>query len=253
MQRESAELAGAPLSAAGVMDGAFAGLVGHVTRPVFLLAVMMLVADGVYVGLHVLEKFGLYENVRLLLWRERGFAEMFQYLKWLWLGGLCVLLALTPGLRGYLAWALMFVVLLLDDVGGLHETGGRWMVAHTDSARPWGLLPAQDLGELAVWVVSAMVLLPLLALSYWRSRASVRATMRVLVMLMVLLVLCGGVADMAYILIGESVMLNSILTIVEDGGEMLAATLMLVVVFREVSLRALPWLGRDPSTSASDA
>lgn len=95
-------------------------------------------------------------------------------------------------------------------------------------------LRAKDFGELAVSAIAGVVLLGLIALCYWRSEdGPARSLTRALLPWLCLLVFSGVVLDMVLrqirawhrseleVLIGR---------ILEDGGEMVAASLLTVTV-----------------------
>jgi len=98
-------------------------------------------------------------------------------------------------------------------------------------------LRGQDFGELGVSLAAGTVLLGLMVVVYWKadnSDGSRRFTQRQLPWLAVL-IFCGVVVDMLHIQIGifGSPVLALILVVIEDGGEMVAASFLTAASVRQ--------------------
>jgi len=195
-----------------------------------LLLWLLLAADGVFVAVH-LWAAGARPGHRLLsLEADNSYPELFQYLKFFWLALLLTLLAWRTRALGYLAWAALFLYLLLDDLLRLHEDGGAAL------AEAWQLpavlgLRAKDLGELAVSAAAALVLLPAIALASYRGGAALRGLSRRLALPLVLLGLAGVGLDLLATALQLVGLPRLLLGTLEDGGEMVIASLMLAAAF----------------------
>ena len=105
-----------------------------------LFLVLLLVGDLVYIAIHLVwTETTLLNSPLAALDVDRGYAEFFQYMKLLWTGLLLTCLCLRTRRWGYLAWALLFAYLLVDDSFSLHENLGKMLadrLALQDAHRP---------------------------------------------------------------------------------------------------------------------
>lgn len=129
----------------------------------------------------------------------------------------------------HLAWAVVLLMIALDDYLMIHERVGSVLVHSLDLPEVFGLR-AQDLGELLVWGLLAAALGVLLLLAHLRAPAEARWNSWGFVVLMVFLVAFGVVLDMLNILL-HAVLGETLLTVtthVETGGELVAMSLLLI-------------------------
>jgi hypothetical protein len=156
---------------------------------------------------------------------DNGLAERWQYVKW-------GLLALTFGVMAVrtasavlMGWAALFLYLLLDDRLQIHEIVGQRLADAFGFPAAFGLRP-QDFGELLVTGVAASVLLGVIAVAYLSTRSEdLRAVTHGLIALLLLLAVFGVGVDMLDIALPWE-RVRTILTVVEDGGEMIVASMM---------------------------
>ncbi|MFC6687425.1 hypothetical protein ACFQBU_06280 [Jhaorihella thermophila] len=124
-----------------------------------------------------------------------------------------------------LAWAALFVFVLLDDSLQYHEHMGEWLarvLALTDRDG----LRAVDFGELLAWVLAAAVLLPLVAVSALRTAGRERGFAILIGAVFSALVFFGLAVDMLHQFTGLRA-----LTLLEDGGEMLSIAAACILSF----------------------
>lgn len=209
----------------------------HATR----LLLLLLGTDAVLVALHVVYYLTPYLDARFDLGQEGGWPECFGYLKYLTIAILFESVRRATRCHGYFAWTLVFVVLLADDALQVHETLGRLIAGHLGIEPPFKLR-RQDLGELAAAAVLGGALLVPLAWAYRRGPQRFRKVSRDMLLLVALLVLCGVFADAAHMVAEDRSWLAGFLGIVEDGGELVAASLMLWYAFRLARRRGDPGL-----------
>ena len=195
-----------------------------------LLLWLLLAADGLFIAVHVWAAEARPSHRLLSIEADNGYPELFQYLKFFWLALLMALLAWRTRALGPLSWSGLFLYLLLDDLLRLHEDGGAAL------AEAWQLpaflgLRAKDLGELAVTAAAALILLPAIALAWSRGGPVLRSLSRRLAWLLALLVLVGVGLDLLASAWHPTGWPRLLLGILEDGGEMVAASLMLAVTF----------------------
>lgn len=133
----------------------------------------------------------------------------------------------------YLAWALVFSVLVADDLLRLHERGGVALVGSIGLPSIAGLR-AQDLGELVIWAMIAAPLGVLLVMAHFRARRTDRSNSSILFLSVVLLAVFAVVLDMIDSAVGDFVpgAVKSLLTFTETAGELGVMSLMLLLVQR---------------------
>lgn len=160
---------------------------------------------------------------------DNGIAEHWQYIKWAGLALALAYCAASQRAATYVVWALLFVYLLVDDSQQIHETYGV-VIADTLGLRPAFGLRAQDFGELIVTALAAMPLFGAISLVYlFAARTEDRVFTHTMVALFVALAFFGVGIDMLDIMVPWR-WLALTLNIVEDGGEMIVATIMVAYV-----------------------
>jgi hypothetical protein len=201
-----------PTSQAGPAAGASAFLV------------LLLVGDLVYVAIHLVwTETTLLNSPLAALDVDRGYAEFFQYLKLLWAGLLLTCLGLRTRRWGYLAWALLFLYLLVDDSFSLHENVGRTIADRLALQDAIGLR-AIDFGELLVSASAGSVLAVAIGWTWLRGAGGFRRSSRDLLVLLLALVFFGVIVDMVHIALDPGGWIDNALVILEDGGELVVTS-----------------------------
>lgn len=187
--------------------------------------VLLISADVLFGLLHVLHLYTPHlRSADYSLSTERGFAEVFQYLKGYWIVILFAWLGFAKT-RLYWGWALLFGYLVIDDAFSLHETGGR-MIAAALAYQPMFGLRAQDLGELTVYALIGGGVCLMTGVAYRWGNAAFRRASRGLAVLLVLLAMFGAGADMLHSAMGRASGAGRLMGILEDGGEMLVMSVI---------------------------
>ena len=191
-------------------------------RPFWVVGALLLATDAVLVALFAAHKLGWVHDPALLLGRDGGTAETVQYAKTLWVG-LCALgLAARTRQPVYAALGALFLGLLADDAGQLHEFWGARLADGLALPAVAGLRPS-DLGEvlfLALWVgpvFGAGVA------GYRRSDRAARHAARWALGALAALAAFGVGADAVHQAATAAVEvpgLHSLLTLIEEGGEL---------------------------------
>ena len=168
-------------------------------------------------------------STQLSIESDGSIPEIFNYLKWAASAVACAYAFSRSREPLYLAWAMLFFYFLLDDANRIHEQLGTRLEMAFDLGPALGLR-GQDFGELAVSLPVGAVLLGVMAVVYWKadnSDGSKRFTQRQLPWLAVL-IFCGVVVDMLHSQIGIFGLptLTRIFGVIEDGGEMIAASFL---------------------------
>ncbi|MBE9227118.1 hypothetical protein IQ264_16945 [Phormidium sp. LEGE 05292] len=180
--------------------------------------------------LHLIYSYtNLTKNNAFSLEMDRGFSEIFQYIKEYWIAMLLGILAVKTGLFLYGTWSLLFFYLLLDDAVEIHERLGH--IITNQFAIP-GLfnLRGQDFGELVVIGIVVLVFLGLITVTYQFSDRTSRRISKHLIMMMFALAFCGIILDLVHT-IATSPVLNPILILLEDGGELVIMSFIACYVF----------------------
>ena len=124
----------------------------------------------------------------------------------------------------------MFTYFLFDDALTIHERVGKHIAWSLTLTPPLGLR-LQDLGELAVMAAAGMILFSLVIWAYLHGPQAFKKMSQDMMLLVLALVFFGVIVDMAHSAIKLGWEVNFILGVIEDGGEMLAASLILWYVF----------------------
>lgn len=206
----------------------------------FLTLAVALVGDFIFIGLHLLRAYlndtdyqGFLLDPGWWIEQDRGYAEIYQYVKTALLTGLLVALYVRTRLLTCLAWAVAFFYVLADDSLRLHENFGNrvgpWleqtgMLPHIGDLRP------KTYAEPILVLAVGTVVLVLLALGY-RDRASRPLTHRLAVAAF-LLAFSATAIDAFHSAMGYRLgRIARLLTgTAEDGGELVAISLALAIV-----------------------
>jgi hypothetical protein len=164
---------------------------------------------------------------------DGSFPEKFQYAKWFTCTAFCAWAFARRREALYLAWAALVLYFLLDDSESIHESFS-WAIAERLGLGSAFGLRAKDYGEIAVSLIAGGALLGLIAFCYWRSEdGQARSLTRALVPWLCLLVFSGVGLDiwLRQLRAWHSSKLQMLIgRILEDGGEMAAASLLTVTV-----------------------
>lgn len=183
--------------------------------------------------------------------RERGFAETFQYIKSFWLVVMFLWLVRSTWQFGYVAWALTFAYIGLDDLLQIHEEVGYRLSVRFQFSETLGLR-SRDVGELAVFAVAGIVLAALLVIAYAFGNTGFRATTRRLLGFVAVFAFLGIFVDALHILFLDTGA-GWLFGLVEDGGELIVLSLIcwyvLVVLMRSLNWREDPELATPRRTT----
>ncbi len=192
----------------------------------FHLLALLVLADLGFMGLHAALSFTPYLRSSIFaIDKEWSYAEFFQYLKWGWLTAMFVWLAVTRRSLNALAWSAAMAFLLVDDARQVHETVGEW------AAGRFGM--SSSVGEVLSTGSSAAGLTALIAWTARRGSAADRSFSRSFLAYCVFLGVCGVGVDFVHPA-SKNAVLAYVFDVLEDGGEMVAASAMVSRVFREL-------------------
>lgn len=190
----------------------------------FLL--LLLSADMMFLALHlihILSDFAQDPGYDITL--DRGFAESYQLVKLYWIVLCLAWLLVRERELVYGAWGVLFSYLLLDDWFMIHEHVGSVLVQKLQIPARLSLR-GQDFGEVMVSAMVGLLLLAIIGIGFRFGSPRARAACGHLLVLLGLLAVAGILFDLLHI------MFPSVLfTLLEDGGEMVVASLTCWYVF----------------------
>lgn len=202
------------------------------------LLAMLLAVDFIFILTHALHVWSpwMYGD-QYSIESENGLAALYQYIKQIWLVGCLALAFLQTRGRAFIAWSALFAYLLLDDLLQIHERGGELLAARLGFPAIFGLRP-EDLGEIAMAAVIGCFAMALLVIAYRRGSGGARQLSADLMCLLVALALFGVFFDTLHtITYFKAPALAQVFGLIEDGGEMLVVSAMVVYAFDITSNR----------------
>lgn len=186
---------------------------------------LLLAVDLFFILLHLCHLYTPYfHDPAYSIEMDRGFAETFQYVQGFWVVLIFCWLALISS-PAYLVWALLFTYIVIDDAFMLHERIGRALATYVDYQHI-ALLRTRDIGELLVFAAVGGVFLLLFGITYQQSSTPIRRVYQQLFRYFGLLVFFGVVVDMLHIIAGKEGFIVPLIGLLEDGGEMVAMSLL---------------------------
>ena len=162
--------------------------------------------------------------------RGRGYPEIYQYIKFFWVIVLLFNLSLKNRSLHYIPWVLLFTYFLLDDSMKIHGRAG-YLISEHFNFTPFFGLQLQDYGELAISATAGIFLLLPLVWAYRKGTQIFRKISLDIGLLVLVLVFFGVVVDMMHAAVHLGNAVDFIMGLVEDGGEMLAVSLVLWYIF----------------------
>lgn len=197
------------------------------TRSTSPLLIILLSVDAIFVLLYCLQGWvpGL-DSPKFSIETDRGYSELYQYVKFASIVAVIAGLGWLTRTAGYTSWALLFTYLLLDDALHVHERYGRAIADRIDWVPPLGLR-AQDVGELAVSAMAGSLLVGAIAWTYLRSSPSFRKVSLDLSLLVLFLAFFGVLVDTVHGAVEVGPKWETVLAVIEDGGEMVVVSLIL--------------------------
>ncbi|GAA3641076.1 hypothetical protein [Flavivirga jejuensis] len=192
------------------------------------LLVLLLVTDFMFLILHTLYVHNIIDgNPYFSIELDLGYSEFYQYMKEFWIFMLFLFITLRKKHVIYFVWALFFLYLLLDDSLAIHENFGKYLKGYFNMQPRFNLRP-QDFGEVLVSFSVGFLFLILFLFSYFRIDIKGKKVTKNIFVLVLLLVFFGVFIDLLHIAIPYH---SNRFSLVEDGGEMFAMSLILCYAF----------------------
>ncbi|BAU66430.1 hypothetical protein STA3757_38350 [Stanieria sp. NIES-3757] len=182
--------------------------------------------------LNICQNFPLHSYYSIA--RDRGYAEMFQYIKVYWIILLLGYLIINAKKPIYSSWFFLFCYILIDDVSEIHEKIG-FKISNQLNFVPKLGLRAQDYGELLVSGIVGIIFLFVIAISYHLAKKQEKAVFQKLILMLFVLAVFGIVIDLVHILFDDHKFWNTIFILLEDGGEHIVMSLITCFVYSLVN------------------
>lgn len=212
----------------------------------------LLVADLAFIAVFVMYAFAEHYGIRDSLFRgnvkfsfvDGGYPEIYGYAKEALLTMFFVAAFARSRQAVYLALALLFAICALDDSMALHEAMGRYLAATTG-------VPDSS-GELVGWSLLGSIPMLAIAAAYRRSDPTSRRHAEAVLLAFAILLFFAIGMDVVHALVQRYVSgFQTVLTILEDGGELLTLTLLCMMSLAIVRFSAHPSQNRAPGASLS--
>lgn len=194
---------------------------------------LLLAADLLCISLYVWSHLSSSWLAHLHLGDDIGWSQFLLHVKQLWL--ILLLVAAWQARRSgvVLAWLAVAMFFAIDDALQIHEGVGHAMARTGSSVPVVGMLGnhAFEVVWLAAW---AVVLGVPIVLTHRRAGPDSRAFSRRMAMLFGLLALAGVLVDAVHVLVEDIRLVNGLFVIMEEGGEQVAMSLLVAMVFAAV-------------------
>ncbi len=205
-------------------------------QTVTLMLILLLCTDFVFFVLHAMNKMFYWDDSMLSLGTDRGYSEIYQYIKWFWIIFLLVYLSIKRKKLSYSVWGLFFTYLFLDDALQIHEIAGAFIARNFQESSIAGLR-IQDIGELIVTGSAGLSLLSLVLLTYIFGSKSFKKFSHDMLLLIAVLVFCGVIVDVIHTSIQMGKVIRGLLGFIEDGGEMVIVSFICWYVLLQCVLK----------------
>lgn len=185
-----------------------------------MLLILLISADVAFILIdlvfHLLPSI---KNGAFCVETDRGYPEIFQYVKTFWIILIFAVLLRQTRDYVYIGWIMLYTYILIDDSQKIHEFGGIKLAKYFDFPNALGLR-AQDFGELMIFAIVGVLLLLVISITYFRSSKDTKKASNDLFILLAIFGFFGIIIDMLHIIVGNFKG-NFIFGTLEDGGEMI--------------------------------
>jgi hypothetical protein len=179
---------------------------------------------------------------------DGGLAEMYQYLKLFWLAACFGVVFLQTRRWAFVGWALFFGFLMFDDMLQFHERAGEVLGPKLGIPPAYGMR-TEDYGEIACALVLGVCAVGLVITTFRRGGRMARKVSADLLCLLGALALFAVFFDTLHTITHFRVpALAPVLTLIEDGGEMIVVSAIAAYAFNVMKnsgrrrVAVWPWL-----------
>lgn len=197
----------------------------------FFLLILLIATDLIFCGVEILYSLEYAGNYRYSLTADRGYAEVYGYIKFFWIIIGLLWLALQEYQSIFIVAALLFLYFLIDDAMKVHETVGDDIAEWLDFSATLGLR-AKDFGEVIVSASIGLFFILTGFLSYRYSNYFARRIGLYLLIGIFALAFFGIIIDLVHQMVSpEYFWTNTFLVILEDGGELIVVSVICWFVY----------------------
>lgn len=208
--------------------------------------ILLIIVDFIFIGVEILYSLGYAGDYRYSLGADRGYAEVYGYIKFFWIVLHLGWLVFKKRQLVYGVAALLFFYFLLDDSLQIHERVGGQIAEWTGMMHAYGLR-GKDFGELAVSALAGLFFLVTGWLAYRYSNTFARRAGLYLLVSVLALAVFGVGADVLHQLVGDRFpWTNTPLLILEDGGELIVISAICWFVYSLADQELFPPQIRSP-------
>lgn len=196
-----------------------------------LILILLVMTDLIFIALHTLRWWFNSPNLALRIDIEGGYGEVFQYTKYLWSAILLAWFAAKNRAWRFASWSIVFLYFLADDCLAIHESVGALVASRVNFELPLGVAPV-DFGDFVTLVLAAAALAILVCAAQLGADRNAKHAFMELAALAVILGIFGVAVDLLHGRTRADPLLDFMLATLEDGGEMIAASLLVWYCFR---------------------
>jgi hypothetical protein len=228
----------------------FPGISASFRTMLILLIAVDLLLIGLNLGAAVLKSLDIISSIPeyLKVTQDHALPEDFNYLKWAVIVVALVWVALRDRWFPAFLWALIFGLILTDDAFQLHESLGNLLSLHLNLQDALFLF-GSDLGEILVFLTMGLVV-AVLILVFWRQMddRATRLSARYLAVIAGLAFFGVGIDALhqvlshAFAVEDSGFFLAKVFGLVEDGGEMLVASLAAALTLAPPERSRVDWI-----------
>ncbi|QXP50769.1 hypothetical protein H0I25_03670 [Cellulophaga sp. HaHa_2_95] len=193
---------------------------------------VLLLIDVMFVVGHliVVTLFQSEPSTLLLDAKGLGYPELFQYVKYSLVIAFSTYIVFAKKRYSYLPFIGLFIVLLLDDVFQIHSKASYFFAYRLKLHTLFGL-KAVMYGQLVYIILLGSLSIILFRLFYRRTTINTKKTFTDIFILLVLFLFFGVGIDIIHQLFLNTPKIGSLLTILEEGGEMISLSVLVWYFF----------------------
>ncbi len=193
----------------------------------------LIAADLMFAIIHIIHKvpseiWVLLPDRAYSISEDRGLAEAFQYVQELWVTLAFLWLVYRYRRFAFVGFSLLFAFFLVDDMTSIHENLGALsgkMFSNLQILQSFSNLRPDDFGELFISAMFGIGLFSIIGLCYWRTDQPTRQIFHQVLGLLAVFIFFGVGIDFLDRFASARI-LQELLKLLEDGGEMLAMSLI---------------------------
>ncbi|MBC8331548.1 MAG: hypothetical protein H8E28_06170 [Anaerolineae bacterium] len=200
----------------------------------YRLLLSLLLIDAAFIVAHILKfSTNLVSSYLFSLEQNKGYAEIYQDIKGVWIVALLVYLLIRRRKIFYAIWLLLFGFILLNNVMTFHES-----IAGSLSTNlmpfDWPLSYKVKLGEMGLYMMIGIPTLIFIGATYRKSAPEEQTVTRALLWLFALLMVFALGVDLLHIgirRIFDTQLVYEIMGGIEEGGEMVVMSFIYAYLF----------------------